>query len=58
MLKYAGLSICLCLMAMGLNQVFANQTTAQQHIQKSARSVTYGSNAAVGKPKKADWWKF
>jgi hypothetical protein len=58
MLKYIGLSICLCLMAMGLNQVFANQTAAQRHVQKGARSVTNGSNTAAVKPKEADWWKF
>jgi hypothetical protein len=57
MLKYAGLSICLCLMALGLNQVFASQTAAQQYAQKSALSVTNGSNTPAKKAKKAGWWK-
>jgi hypothetical protein len=51
MLKYAGLSLCLCLMAMGLNRVFTTRVTAQKQIPKSAQSVTNGSNTPVGKPK-------
>ncbi len=48
MLKYAAFSICLCLAAMGLNRVFANQRNAQhQAAQKSAHSVTNGSKTAL-----------
>lgn len=58
MLKYVGLSVCLCLMALGLNRVFAHQPVAQQPAEKSAHSVTNGSNTPARKPKEAGWWKF
>lgn len=51
MLKYAGLSLCLCLMAMGLNRVLTTRVTVQKHVPKSAQSVTNGSNAPTDKPK-------
>jgi hypothetical protein len=47
MVKHVGLALCLCLMAMGLNGVFATRNAAQQHPQESARSVTNGSTALI-----------
>lgn len=44
MLKHVGLSICLCLLAMGLNRVFAAQTVLSSVTRHGAHSVTIGSN--------------
>lgn len=41
MFKHVGLSLCLCLLAMGLNSVFATQTSPPRN---GAHSVTIGSN--------------
>jgi hypothetical protein len=57
MLKYVGLSVCLCLMALGLNHVFANQSASRQLAEKSAHSVTNGSNTPAKNPKDTGWWK-
>jgi hypothetical protein len=51
MLKYVALSVCLCLAAMGLNRVLANQKSVQHTTQKSAHSVTNGSKTPA-KPEK------
>jgi hypothetical protein len=58
MLKYVGLSVCLCLLALGLNRALADQGTTRLPKNKGAHSVTNGSNAPSGKPKETGWWKF
>ncbi len=42
MLKHIGLSLCLCLMAMGLNSVFVGNSEAQPPAGQEAHSVTSG----------------
>ena len=54
MLKYAGLSLCLCLVALGLNRVFATHVHTTAHVQKSAHSVTNGSNVTGEESKAAE----
>ena len=57
MLKYVGLSVCLCLLALGLNRALADQSAQKRPSDKSAHSVTNGSNAPARKPKESGWWK-
>ena len=42
MFKHVGLSICLCLLAMGVNSVFAGQTATAAATQRRAQTVTFG----------------
>lgn len=57
MLKYVGLSVCLCLLALGLNRALADQGTPRHPSDKSAHNVTNGSNTPAKKPKESGWWK-
>jgi len=47
MLKHIGLSLSLCLLAMGLNSLLVTSSNAQQQTQQSAQNVTNGSTTLV-----------
>jgi hypothetical protein len=49
--------VCLCLLALGLNRALADQSAQKRPSDKSAHSVTNGSNAPARKPKESGWWK-
>lgn len=42
MFKHVGLSICLCLLAMGINSVVTGQAAAAAAAKRGAQSVTFG----------------
>jgi len=54
MLKHIGLSLCLCLIAMGLNSVFVTQSDAQQQSSQGTRDVTNIPPAFAGKNSHAE----
>lgn len=47
MFKHISLSLCLCLLAMGLNSLLVTPSDAQQQPQQSAQSVTNGSTTPI-----------
>ena len=47
MLQHIGLSLSLCLLAMGLNSLLVTSSEAQQQPQQSAQSVTNGSTTPI-----------
>jgi hypothetical protein len=55
MLKHIGLSICLCLMAMGLNSILVTRSDAQQRPTQEAKGVTNGATARVPNARQILW---